>query len=128
MLKPLSLSDVRLLPGQVFDRQTHAGKYVLALEPDRLLHNFRVAAGLPSSAKPLGGWESPECGLRGHFVGHYLTACAQMFAATGDERFRDRVELLVRAFAACQQALGGEYLSAFPVAQFDTLEREFGGA
>ena len=48
--------------------------FLKSLEPDRLLHNFRVNAGLPSVAKPLEGWESPGVGLRGHFVGHYLSA------------------------------------------------------
>jgi len=42
-----------------------------------LLHTFRLTAGLPSSAEPLGEWEKPECELRGHFTGgHYLSACA----------------------------------------------------
>ena len=48
-------------------------QYLLSLDPDRLLHTFRLNAGLPSSAKPLGGWEEPKCELRGHFVGHYLS-------------------------------------------------------
>lgn len=48
--------------------------YLQSLDADRLLHNFRINAGLPSSASPLEGWEAPSIGLRGHFVGHYLSA------------------------------------------------------
>ena len=45
---------------------------------------FRVTAGLPSTAEPLGGWEQPANELRGHFTGHYLSACALLQAALGD--------------------------------------------
>lgn len=128
MLQKFPLAAVRLLDGPLKDRQSLTGQYLLQLDADRLLHNFRANAGLPSSAQPLGGWESPTCGLRGHFTGHYLSACSQMYAATGDVRFKQRVETLVAAFDECQRALGGKYLSAFPDTQFDTLEREFGGA
>ena len=72
-------------------------KYLLALEPDRLLHTFRLNAGLPSTAKPLGGWEEPKGELRGHFVGHYLSACALMYASTGDERFKAKASRSWRA-------------------------------
>jgi DUF1680 family protein len=56
----------------------------MGLEPDRLLHMFRVTAGLPSHAEPLGGWEQPTNELRGHFTGHYLSACAMLHATSGD--------------------------------------------
>ena len=70
------LRDVRLLDGPFQRAMELDRKYLLSLEPDRLLHTFRLNAGLPSEAKPLGGWEEPKCELRGHFVGHYLSACA----------------------------------------------------
>ena len=61
-------------------------RYLKTLPPDRLLHTFRLTAGLPSSAEPLGDWEKPDCELRGHFAGgHYLSACALAFASSGDE-------------------------------------------
>ena len=40
------------------------------------LVTFRLNAGLPTSAKPYGGWEAPEFELGGHSLGHYLSACA----------------------------------------------------
>ena len=34
------------------------GQYLLSLEPDRMLHSFRVNAGLSPKAEIYGGWES----------------------------------------------------------------------
>ena len=88
--KAFRLEDVRLLDGP-FKRAMGLDKqYLLSLDVDRLLHNFRINAGLPSTAEPLGGWEEPKCELRGHFVGHYMTACALMYASTGDERLKKK--------------------------------------
>lgn len=121
--QPFALSDVRLLEGPFKDAQVRDEAYLMALDPDRLLHNFRVNAGLPSSAEPLGNWERPVSELRGHFTGHYLSACALMYASTGDVRFKARADSLVRELAQCQAALGPSgYLSAFPETFFDRLE------
>ncbi len=73
------LEDVRLLDGPFKHAMEMDMKYLLELDPERLLHNFRVNAGLPSTARPLGGWEEPKSEVRGHPVGHYLTACALMY-------------------------------------------------
>ena len=90
---PFDLNQVVVTGGVFKTNQDLDEKYLLSLDPDRLLRNFRVNAKLPTNAKPLGGWEAPDCGLRGHFVGHYLSACAEMYADTGDPRFRDRGNL-----------------------------------
>ena len=112
--QPFPLTQVRLLDGP-FKRAMDADrKYLLSLDVDRLLHDFRVNARLPSSAKPLGGWEEPKCELRGHSVGHYLSACALMFASTGDVKIKEKADQVVAGLAACQQAMGNGYLSAFP--------------
>ncbi len=120
--EPFDLSEVRLLDGSFKTAQEADAKYMLSLDLDRLLHNFRVNAGLPSNATPLGGWESPDCQLRGHFVGHYLSACSLMYKSTGDEQWKKRVNYLVTELSKCQDALGSGYLSAFPTSMFDRLE------
>ncbi|MEW6743059.1 MAG: glycoside hydrolase family 127 protein [Planctomycetota bacterium] len=117
------LRDVRLLEGPFRRALELDQRYLLALELDRLLHNFRVNAGLPSSAQPLGGWEAPDCELRGHFVGHFLSACALIYAATGDDRLKDRADTVVAALAKCQESIGSGYLSAFPESFIDRVER-----
>jgi DUF1680 family protein len=116
------LQDVRLLDGPFKHAMELDQQYMLSLDVDRLLHNFRVNAGLPSTAEPLGGWEEPNCELRGHFVGHYLSACAMMYAATGDERFKQKGDAVVAGLAQCQEKIGNGYLSAFPENFFDRVE------
>lgn len=120
--QPFDLGEVRLLDGPFKTAQEADEKYLLSLDMDRLLHNFRVNAGLPSTATPLGGWESPTTELRGHFVGHYLSACSLMYKSTGDPQWKTRVDYLVTELGKCQDALGGGYLSAFPTSYFDRLE------
>jgi DUF1680 family protein len=114
-VRPFPLRNVHLLEGpfkQAMDRNT---RYLRDLDSDRMLHNFRLTAGRPSAAQPLGGWEEPKVELRGHFVGHYLSACALTYAATGDEPLRRKADALVAELAECQKALGKSgYLSAYP--------------
>jgi DUF1680 family protein len=121
--RPFDLKQVRLLDGPFKDAMERDKKYLKELESDRLLHNFRVNAGLPSSAEPLGGWEKPDVELRGHTVGHYLSACALMVASTDDEALREKADSIVSELARCQEALGGSgYLSAFPEEFIDRVE------
>lgn len=54
-VKPFALGQVRLTAGALFDAQEWNREYLHRLSADRLLHNFRLIAGLPSSAQPLGG-------------------------------------------------------------------------
>lgn len=116
---PFDLRQVKLGPGPFRDAMEVNRRYLMSLDPDRLLHNFRFTAGLPSDAEPLGGWEAPENELRGHFVGHYLSACALMGASLGDKEISVRGIALVAELAKCQQPNG--YLSAFPEEFFDRL-------
>jgi DUF1680 family protein len=123
---PFPLDEVRLLDGPFKQAMQLDQQYLLSLEPDRLLHNFRVTAGLPSTARPLGGWEAPDVELRGHAVGHYLSALALMYAATGDASFKARADLMVAELAKVQDAEAKRfhrgYLSAFPEEFFDRVE------
>ncbi len=124
--RPFALTDVRLLDGPFKQAMQLDAQYLLSLEPDRLLHNFRITAGLPSTATPLGGWEAPDVELRGHAVGHYMSALALMYAATGDPQFKRRADLMVSELAKVQAAEGKKfhpgYLSAFPEEFFDRVD------
>src|SRR5436309_837826 len=124
--RSFDLKEVRLLDGPFREAMLRDQKYLLALDPDRLLHNFRITAGLASAAKPLGGWEAPDVELRGHSAGHFLSAAALMCAATGDARFKARVDTVVAELAKVQDALAKRanpgYLSAFPEEFFDRVE------
>ena len=120
---PFNLKQVRLLDGPFKEAMERNRKYLHELESDRLLHMFRINAGLPSSAEPLGGWERPDCELRGHTIGHYLSACALMYASTGDEQLKSKADAIVAELGKCQKALGPNgYLSAFPEEFIDRVE------
>jgi uncharacterized protein len=122
-IKPFGLEEVRLLDGPLKQSMEWNRNYMMRLSVDRLLYNFRVTAGLTSSAQPLGGWEAPHMELRGHFVGHYLSACGLMYASTGDAEIKAMGDQVVAGLAVCQKALGSSgYISAFPVELFDRLD------
>ena len=108
--EPFSLQDVRLLEGPFQRAMELDHKYLLSLEPDRLLHVFRINAGLPSTAKPYGGWMAPGHNSRGEFVGHYLSACALMYASTGDGQLKEKAARVVAGLAECQEKLGTGFL------------------
>jgi len=119
---PFPMENVRLSPGPFSAAAEANGRYLKTLPPDRLLHTFRLNAGLPSSAEPLGDWEKPDCELRGHFVGgHYLSACALAFASSGDEELKHNGDVMVAELAKCQAQFKNGYLSAFPQDFFDRL-------
>jgi DUF1680 family protein len=121
---PFRLEDVRILDPDLLRMREQTLNYALALDSDRLLHNFRVNAKLPSSAEPLYNRESPTNGWRGHYVGHFLSACSQMYASTGDVRIKTKTTAMVSELAKCQAQLGDKgYLSAFPESGFDDLEQ-----
>ncbi len=119
-------TEVKISDSWLKSRENLNTAYLYQLDPERLLHNFRVNAGIPSSAQPLEGWESPQCGLRGHFTGHYLSACAMLISRYNDPVLKKRLDYMVDVLSQCQQKLGGKYLSAFPEADFDTLEKKYG--
>jgi len=120
---PFPLEDVKILDPDLLRMRHQTLNYLLALDSDRLLHNFRVNAKLPSSAEPLYNRESPTNGWRGHYVGHFLSACSQMYASTGDLRLKTKADAMVAELAKCQAQLGERgYLSAFPESSFDDLE------
>ena len=119
-----SLDRVRLLDGPFKQiQELHRTGMVGALEPDRLLFQFRKNAGLPQPAgvtSGYGGWDDNF--IAGHYGGHYLSAAARMFAATGDASFKQKADSMVKVLAECQEKLGGGYLSAFPAEKFSSLE------
>jgi uncharacterized protein len=123
-IHPFAASQVRLRPGPAHDAAEVNRRYVLGQDPGRLLHMFRKTAGLASSAAPLGGWEAPDNELRGHYTGHYLSACALIWASTGDVLARQRGDQIVAGLADCQRALGSGYVSAFPQELFDRLRED----
>jgi DUF1680 family protein len=134
-VQPFPMTQVRLLPSPFLEAAEWNRGYMNRLAADRMLHSFRLTAGLDSQAQALGGWEmyvAPNPGqprrnsdgeLRGHFSGHFLSASAQLYASMGDKEAKAKGDYMVAELAKCQQKLGaGGYLSAFPTEWFDRLD------
>ncbi len=128
-VQPFALSQVELLDSPFKENRDRTLSYLRFLDPDRMLHMFRVSSGLSSSAQPLGGWDSPNVKLRGHSMGHYLVALSQAYASTRDTQYKNRVDYLVKELGKCQDAFFvnsiAEYgfLSAYDESQFEDLEK-----
>ena len=111
--RPLPLSTVRLKPSIWATALATNAKYLLSLDPNRLLHNFRKGAGLQPKAARYGGWENE--GIAGHTLGHYLSALSLMYAQTDDPEMRCRVRYIVAELAETQKAHGDGYIGATTV-------------
>ncbi|WP_116364969.1 glycoside hydrolase family 127 protein [Parahaliea mediterranea] len=106
---PLPLAAVRLLPGPMLDALNTNLRYLLSLEPERLLHNFYTGAGLPPKGEVYGGWESDT--IAGHTLGHYLSALALSYAQTGTAECCARVQRIVDALQHIQAKRGDGYVA-----------------
>lgn len=120
------LSDVRLLPSRWRDNLVRDSAWVMSIPVPTLVHSFQVTAGVFAGREggymavaKLGGWESLDSDLRGHDIGHLTSALALLYAATGEECFRQKGDSIVTALREVQQAHGNGYLSAFPEGLID---------
>lgn len=73
---------------------------LLQYDVDRLLFPFRKEAGLPAKTKGYSNWD----GLDGHVGGHYLTALAINYAATGNKECKSRMDYMLAELKACAEA------------------------
>ena len=110
--RPLALDKVRLTGGPLLHAQELTARYLLSLDPDRMMAFYRTRAGLEPKGKPYGGWDGPGKNLTGHIAGHHLSAVSIMYQATGDARFRQRADYLVRELKEVQDKNGDGYLGA----------------
>ncbi|GJM64213.1 glycoside hydrolase family 127 protein [Persicobacter diffluens] len=111
-VEAFGLQDVQLLESPFLNAFEKDQQWLFALSPDRLLHRFRLYAGLAPKAEVYGGWESR--GISGHTLGHYLSALSMGYAASGEEEFLKRSQYIVTELAACQQAYGDGYVGGIP--------------
>ena len=101
--------------------------YVLSLSNDNLLQNYYQEAGLWAPREKPGaihwGWETPTCQLRGHFLGHWLSAAARLYATTGDEEARAKANFVVAELGRCQAERDGEWAGSIPPHYLDWIAR-----
>ncbi|WP_319500233.1 glycoside hydrolase family 127 protein [uncultured Draconibacterium sp.] len=107
-----NLSDVKLLDSEFKNAQKQDIAYLMALDPDRLLAPFLREAGLEPKAESYPNWENT--GLDGHIGGHYLTALSLMYASTGNNEMKERLDYMISELKRCQDAIGTGYIGGVP--------------
>ncbi|MBL0171035.1 MAG: glycoside hydrolase family 127 protein [Gemmatimonadaceae bacterium] len=110
--QPVPLERVRVTGGPLKQAQDLTATYLLSLEPDRMLAYYRVRAGLTQKAEPYTGWDGGGRNLTGHIAGHHLSGVSLMYKATGDARFRERADYIVRELDEVQRVNGDGYVGA----------------
>lgn len=131
MLKPAEKGSVKILPGVFRERMDVNRQYLLELDTNCLLQNFYLEAGIilpglqvvdnPETANLHWGWEAPTCQLRGHFLGHWISAAAKIIAADGEPELRVKLDNIVSELARCQELNGGEWVGSIPEKYFTRL-------
>ena len=131
MLKPAEKGSVKILPGVFRERMDANRQYLLELDTNCLLQNFYLEAGIilpglqvvdnPETANLHWGWEAPTCQLRGHFLGHWISAAAKLIAADGEPELRVKLDNIVSELARCQELNGGEWVGSIPEKYFTRL-------
>lgn len=119
--------SVTLLPSLFQERFRINRKYMMSLQNDNLLQSHYFEAGLwsvPQKPKDCHwGWESPTCQLRGHFLGHWLSGAARIYAWANDEEIKAKADYIVSELARCQRENGGEWAGPIPEKYFDWIAR-----
>jgi DUF1680 family protein len=127
VFKPIPPGKVKLLPGMFQRRFDLNYDYVTSLRNQSLLQNHYLEAGLWSArSRPEDihwGWEAPTCQLRGHFLGHWLSAAARIYANTGDARVKAKADHIVSELARCQEENGGGWAGPIPEKYLDWIAR-----
>lgn len=139
-VESFQLSEVILRQGSIpYQRMKRNTEYLLSLDPDRILCNYRIYAKLDTKVpESYGGWEGHWSDIRGTFVGHYITALCNTFASTLEEQVREqckaRVTYLVDSLEEVQTAIATieedgypkafGYLAAIPTTQLDCIEQQ----
>lgn len=136
-LQPVPIGSVRLLPGTFAARARVNRDYVASLDKNNLLQNFRLEAGLWSATFRMThsgggdsgerihwGWESPTCQLRGHFLGHWLSAAYYLARSTSDTEVAGKAQSIVAELARVQKANGGRWVASIPEKYLDWVARK----
>lgn len=117
-MKEIKGHKVTLFEGDMRRREESNRQYLMKLETPHLLRSYLHEAGRYSGrgadGNALGGWEDLSCQLRGHFLGHWLSAAALNFEATGDTELKAKTENILDELELCQKDNGGQWVCAIP--------------
>lgn len=132
MIRNADFKEVKLLPGLFKERADVNRAYLMELNNTALLQNFYIEACVimpnlqivenPTDTILHWGWEAPICQLRGHFLGHFLSASSMIYASTGDIELKAKLDVIVSELARCQELNGGQWVGSIPEKYFKRLE------
>lgn len=119
--------QVSVPDGEMKRREQQNRAYLMKLTNENLLFNYVLEAGrfngreVPKDAHT--GWESPVCQLRGHFLGHWLSAAAMRCHAAEDAELRAKADAIIAELAACQNDNGGGWVGPIPEKYLDWIAK-----
>ena len=117
-MKELYGKSVALREGDLLRREHSNREYLMKLQNRHLLRNYELESGRYTGRghdpNAFGGWEDPSCQLRGHFLGHWLSAAAMHWQETGDRELKAKAEAVIDGLALCQRDNGGEWVCPIP--------------
>jgi DUF1680 family protein len=124
-------SKVQLKGNTLFKKaQDRRLAFLLSVNDDQMLYNFRKASGLDTKGAPeMIGWDSRDSLLRGHTTGHYLSALALCYAATDNKTIFEKLTYMISELNKVQLAFEADenyqygFLSGYSEEQFDLLEK-----
>ena len=124
MLGSIRPESASLLPGVFKERADINRAYLMELDNKSLLQNFYLEAAIRDDRgleEMHLGWESPACQLRGHFLGHWMSAAAMLSAQNNDRELKAKLEVIIDELERCQKLNGGEWIGSIPEKYFDKL-------
>ena len=111
-MESFDVKDVTLTPSAFKHAEEMDIRYLLGIYPDRLLAPYLKEAGLKPKAENYTNWENT--GLDGHIGGHYLSALTYMYASTGNQEIKGRLDYVISELKRCYDANGNGYISGVP--------------
>lgn len=118
ILKQINGREVKITENELLRREQDNRDYLMSLENKYLLRNYLLEAGRISGRgmdpNAMGGWEDPSCQLRGHFLGHWLSAAAIRYYEIGDKELWSKAYSIVEELEICQKDNGGRWVAPIP--------------
>lgn len=117
-MRELRGKEVTVSEGCLLRREQTNRAYLMKLETRYLIRNYLLEAGRISGrgmdVNAMGGWEDPSCQLRGHFLGHWLSAAALRYQENGDRELWAKAYNIIEELNVCQQDNGGRWVAPIP--------------
>ena len=111
-VEPFRVNDVKLTQSDFKHAEDMDIRYLLGIDPDRLLAPYLKESGLTPKAQNYTNCENT--GLVGHIGGHYLSALSYMYASTGNAEIKGRLDYFISELKRCADANGNGYIRGVP--------------